>query len=142
MFSEKEVGYLKSQRLARISTVSSKGQPDVVPVAYEFDGEHFWVGSGTQDIFLRTRKYRNVKAGNTKVAIVIDDLESVDPWRPRQIKVYGTADVVDHEGQFGPGKYLRISPGVSWSMGISAPVAGYSDAQSKDAAWRTKTIHT
>jgi pyridoxamine 5'-phosphate oxidase family protein len=45
MFSEPEVTYLKSQRLARIATVSKKGQPDVVPVGLEFDGNIFWVGS-------------------------------------------------------------------------------------------------
>ncbi len=118
MFSEPEVQYLKSQRLARIATVSRKGQPDVVPVAFEFDGKNFYVGSHGQDIFLRTLKYKNVKNGNRLVALTIDDLESVDPWRPRSVKVYGTAEIVDHKGMFGPGKYLRITPTISWSFGI------------------------
>jgi pyridoxamine 5'-phosphate oxidase family protein len=118
LFSEPEVQYLKSQHLARIATVSSKGQPDVVPVAFEFDGKNFFVGSHGQDIFLRTLKYKNVKNGNKLVALTIDDLESVDPWRPRAIKVYGTAEVVDRKGMFGPGKYLSITPKVSWSFGI------------------------
>jgi pyridoxamine 5'-phosphate oxidase family protein len=118
LFSEPEVQYLKSQRLARIATVSSKGQPDVVPVGFEFDGKSFYVGSHSQEIFLRTLKYMNVKNGNRRVALTIDDLESVDPWRPRAIKVYGTAEVVDHKGMFGPGKYLRIAPRISWSFGI------------------------
>jgi len=118
LFSEPEVQYLKSQRLARIATVSRKGQPDVVPVAFEFDGKNFYVGSHGQDIFLRTLKYKNVKNGNRLVALTIDDLESVDPWRPRSVKVYGTAEIVDHKGMFGPGKYLRITPTISWSFGI------------------------
>ena len=118
MFSEPEVQYLKSQHLARIATVSKKGQPDVVPVAFEFDGKHFYVGSHSQDIFHRTLKYMNVKNGNRLVALTIDDLESVEPWRPRAIKVYGTAEVTDHKGMFGPGKYLRITPRISWSSGI------------------------
>ncbi len=118
MFSEPEVQYLKSQRLARIATVSRKGQPDVVPVAFEFDGKNFYVGSHGQDIFLRTLKYKNVKNGNRLVALTIDDSESVDPWRPRSVKVYGTAEIVDHKGMFGPGKYLRITPTISWSFGI------------------------
>ncbi|HEX9196809.1 MAG TPA: pyridoxamine 5'-phosphate oxidase family protein [Candidatus Bathyarchaeia archaeon] len=42
---------MKSQRLARIATVSNKGQPDVVPVGFEFDGQYFWVGSHSRDIF-------------------------------------------------------------------------------------------
>ena len=40
MFSEKEVAYIKSQRLARIATVSKKQQPDVAPVSFEFDGTY------------------------------------------------------------------------------------------------------
>src|SRR6058998_2398221 len=105
-FSEPEIQYLKTQRLARIATVSRDGRPDVVPVAFEYDGVYFYVGSHGQDIFHRTRKYLNVKNGNNHVAIVIDDLESVEPWRPRGIKVYGNADVVERKGMFGPGKYL------------------------------------
>src|SRR6202007_2132965 len=119
MFSEPEVRYLKSQRLARIATVSSKGQPDVVPVGFEFDGKYFWVGSHSQDIFHRTLKYHNVKNGNKLVALTIDDLESIDPWKPRAIKVFGSAEVVVHQGRFGPGKYLRITPKTSWGVGIT-----------------------
>ncbi len=118
MFSEPELQYLKSQRLARIATVSKKGQPDVVPVGLYFDGKYFWVGSYSQDIFHKTLKYLNVKAGNKQVALAIDDLESVDPWRPRMIKVYGTAEIMQHQGQFGPGEYLRVTPKTSWSFGI------------------------
>jgi pyridoxamine 5'-phosphate oxidase family protein len=33
-FSEQETAYLRSQRLARIATVSAGGQPDVVPGIY------------------------------------------------------------------------------------------------------------
>src|SRR6266700_4386267 len=135
MFSEPEVQYLKSQRLARIATVSNKGQPDVVPVAFELDGKDFYVGSHSQDIFHRTLKYKNVKDGNKRVALTIDDLESIEPWRPRAIKVYGTAEVVDHKGIFGPGKYLRISPKVSWSFGVPG-------LKSEGPGWsRVKTVH-
>src|SRR5207253_3615910 len=88
----------------------------VVPVEFEFDGKYFWVGSHTQEIFHRTLKYHNVKNGNKLVALTIDDLESIDPWKPRVIKVYGTAEVLDHQGRFGPGKYLRVTPKTSWSF--------------------------
>jgi pyridoxamine 5'-phosphate oxidase family protein len=117
-FSEPEVQYLKSQRLARIATATPQGKPDVSPVAFEFDGTHFFVGSHSQDIFLSTRKYKNVRDGNKQVALSIDDLESVEPWKPRGIKVNGTAEIVEHKGMFGPGKYLQITPTVSWSWGI------------------------
>lgn len=133
-YSPPEIEYLKSQRLARIATVSKKGQPEVVPVAFEFDGKYFYVGSHGQDIFLRTRKYKSVRDGNSRVGLVIDDLESVDPWKPRGIKLFGTAEVVEHDGMFGPGKYLRITPQTSWSWGIPG-------LKMKKGEWSHKTIH-
>jgi pyridoxamine 5'-phosphate oxidase family protein len=117
-YSEPEVQYLKSQRLARIATASPPGKPDVSPVAFEFDGTHFFVGSHSQEVFLSTKKYKNVRDGNKQVALVIDDLESVQPWKPRGMKVSGTAEIVDHNSMFGPGKYLEIIPTATWSWGI------------------------
>ena len=134
MFSEPEVEYMKTQRLCRFATVSADGQPDVVPLAFEFDGKYFFVGSHSQDIFHKTHKYKNVRDGRTSVALVVDDLESVDPWRPRAIRVYGTAEVVDHKGMFGPGKYLRITPKVSWSFGIKG-------LKLKNGEWGLRTVH-
>lgn len=134
MFSEPEIQYLKSQRLARLATISNKGQPDVVPVGFEFDSTYFWVGSHDQDIFHRTQKYYNVKNGNKLVALVIDDLESVSPWKPRGIKVYGIAEVIEHNGKFGNGNYLRIIPKISWAWGLSG-------IQTTKGDFRLKTIH-
>src|SRR5271157_2666216 len=136
MFSKPEVEYLKTQRLTRFSTVSANGQPDVVPIGLEFDGKkYFYVGSHSQDILPRTRKYKNVKAGKNKVAFVVDDLVSVDPWKVRGIKVFGTAEIVQHEGMFGPGEYLRITPKVSWSWGIEG-------VELKKDEWVLKTKHS
>lgn len=124
MFSEAETNYLKSQRLARIATASAKGTPEVSPVGFEFDGKSFWIGSHDQEIFFRTRRYRNISGGNRRVSLVVDDLLSVDPWRPRGIKVSGTAEVVEHQGIFGPGKYIRITPRVTVSWGVEPPTGG------------------
>jgi pyridoxamine 5'-phosphate oxidase family protein len=55
------------------------------------------------------------------VALAIDNLESVSPWKPRVIRIYGTAEIVEHDGMFRPGEYLRINPNVSWSWGIKGP---------------------
>jgi len=82
-FSQKEIDYLRSQRLARIATASSREegsiQPDVVPVGFDFDGEYFYV-SGIN--LLKSTKYKNVQK-NPRVALVVDDLKSVNPWEPR-----------------------------------------------------------
>jgi pyridoxamine 5'-phosphate oxidase family protein len=118
LLSEPEINYLKSQSLVRIATVSGDGQPDLVPVRLDFDGKYFWIGSNSQEQFFGTRKYKNVNEGDNKVALLVDDLLTVSPWHPRSIRVYGTADVVDHVGKNGPGKYLRITPKITWSNGI------------------------
>jgi pyridoxamine 5'-phosphate oxidase family protein len=114
-FSEEEIEYLRSQRLARIATVSANGQPDVVPVGFDFDGTHLYVGGMDP---ARTRKFRNVQAGNTKVALVVDDLVSTNPWTPRYLRIYGDAELVERAGQFGTGSYMRITPTLSWSFNL------------------------
>lgn len=115
-FTEEEIGYLRSQRLARIATVAGDGQPDVMPVGYQFDGEYFYVGGMNP---AKTRKFRNVRSGNTSVALIIDDLVSVNPWTVRGVRIYGSAELVSRkEGQFGPGQYMRITPTVSWSWNL------------------------
>jgi pyridoxamine 5'-phosphate oxidase family protein len=124
LFSDAETAYLKTQRLARVATASSRGVPEVSPVGFEFDGKYFWIGSHSQEIFPTTRRYRNITGGNPSVSLVIDDLASVDPWRPRGIKVSGKAEMMQHKGMFGEGRYFRITPRVTVSWGIEPPKAG------------------
>jgi pyridoxamine 5'-phosphate oxidase family protein len=115
-FTGEEIAYLRSQRLARIATVSADGQPDVMPVGYQFDRPYFYVGGMNP---VKTRKFGNVRAGNTKVALVIDDLVSVNPWTVRGVRIYGNAELlVREQGQFGPGEYMRITPTASWSWNL------------------------
>jgi pyridoxamine 5'-phosphate oxidase family protein len=114
-FSQPEISFLKSQMLARIATVSKTGEVDVAPVGFEFDGRYFYVGGYDLE---NTRKFKNVKNGNNKTALTIDELVSVNPWRPRGIRMHGEADIVEREGRLGNAKYIRISPKISWSWGI------------------------
>ena len=84
-------------------------------MGYEFDGTHFYVGGMNP---AQTRKFRNVQAGNAKVALVIDDLVSLNPWTPRGMRIYGTAEIVERQGQFGPALYMGITPTVSWRWNL------------------------
>ncbi len=130
MFTENEISYIQSQYLARLATVNGDGQPDVVPVGYEFDGSIFYIGGR----FLpQTRKFKNIQAGRSRIALVIDDLVSVDPWTPRSIRIYGIAEPVERFGRFGEGSYLKITPTLSWSWAIDNESA-YGRPQ--------KTLHT
>jgi pyridoxamine 5'-phosphate oxidase family protein len=116
-FSAEELAYLKSQPVATLATVGTDGRPDASPVGFEYDGTYLWVGGINA---LKTRKFRNVGAGNTKVTLLVDDLPSTDPWTPRYLRIYGEAELVEHEGRFGPGTYLRIAPTTSWSFNLEA----------------------
>ena len=130
IFSQKEIEYLKSQRLARIATAADSTreqgsvQPDVVPVGFDFDGEYLYIGGMN---LLKSTKFRNVTK-NDKVAIVIDDLKSIDPWDPRGIRIYGTADIVTRQGGYmedtdhSSPQYIRVSPKKKWSWGVEEPV--------------------
>jgi pyridoxamine 5'-phosphate oxidase family protein len=114
-FTEEEIAYLRSQPLARIATVAADGQPDVVPVGFEFDGTHFYIGGFDP---AKTRRTKNVRAGNTKIALVVDNLASVRPWSPRYVRVYGTAEIVERQTRFGTAPILKITPEVSWSINL------------------------
>lgn len=124
-FTDDEIAYLRSQPLARFATLSEDGeQPDVVPLAFEFDGTYFWVG-GVGASVLATRKFRNIRAGRRKVALVVDDTVSFDPFIARGIRIYGeAADPIERVGVVGPGIYARVTPKVSWSWNMAGEPAG------------------
>jgi pyridoxamine 5'-phosphate oxidase family protein len=132
MFDETELDYLKTQRLVRIATVGPDGQPDVSPVGFSFDGKHFWVSGRNLS---STRKYKDIVAGCTKVALVIDDLASVDPWRPRGVRVYGEAEIAQHDGHLGPGEYIKVTPTTTWSWGLAQSVGATSGSSMKRTDW-------
>jgi pyridoxamine 5'-phosphate oxidase family protein len=123
-FTDEEIAYLRSQPIARLASLGPKEQPDVVPVGFEFDGADFWIG-GSGESVLRTRKVRNIAAGRDKVALVVDDLVSFDPFIARGIRIYGTAaGPVERVGMVGPGFYLRITPSISWSWNMAGEPVG------------------
>ena len=132
MFTEKEINYIKSQPLGRLATVSVDHQPDNSPVGYEFDGKEFYIGGRN---LIATRKYKNIENGNNRVALVIDDLESINPWKPRGIRIFGTAEIRERTGRLGFGVYIHVIPSVSWSWNVE------SDAFVSGKFTPHKTIH-
>jgi pyridoxamine 5'-phosphate oxidase family protein len=167
VFTEKELAYIRSQPLARLATVNEEGQPDVAAVAFEFDGEAFYVGGM---YMTSSRKYKNAVNAEPKVALIIDDMtfdaavgepptgagpggpppggppqgaggppaggpppggpggmpgDGPPPGAmptPRGIRIYGTAESVERVGRFGPATMLKITPTVSWSWSLEAPM--------------------
>lgn len=114
VFSQAELEYIRSQPLARIGTASPAAKPDVAAVGYDFDGEFFYVSGRRNE---QTRKYWNAKR-NPVASLVIDDLASTRPWRPRGIKIEGTVDFVTRTGYAGEKEYLRIKPTQKRSWGL------------------------
>jgi pyridoxamine 5'-phosphate oxidase family protein len=134
-FTEEEAAYIRSQPLARVATVSADGQPDVVPVGFEFDGTHFWIGGFDPG---KTRRTRNIRAGNEKVALIIDDLASTSPWSPRFVRVYGTVELLDRETKFGTQPVMKITPTISWSANLDGRPLG---ERRDDGSGFRRTVH-
>jgi pyridoxamine 5'-phosphate oxidase family protein len=120
LFSPAEVAYLNSQRLARIATIGSDGQPHVVPVAFRYNPDEDTIDIGGHG-FAQRKKYRDVQR-NPRVAIVVDDMASIEPWRPRMLEVRGEAEVRSTGGEtvmpgFDP-QMFRVRPKRIASLGI------------------------
>lgn len=112
-FTPAELEYLTAERrLARIATADAEGRPQVTPVGMWRVNPDLGTIDVTGRDFASTRKYRNVRA-NPRAAIVVDDIASVDPWRPRAVLVEGPAEAVDV-----PEPLIRITPErvVSWGL--------------------------
>ena len=120
VFTSAEIAYLVSQRLGRLATVGSNGQPHAVPVGFRYNPEHDTIDIGGHG-FARRKKYRDVQL-NPLVALVVDDLASVSPWVVRGIEIRGEAEVLQSGGEtLGPGfdpEMFRIRPRriVSWGL--------------------------
>ncbi|MEV5974662.1 PPOX class F420-dependent oxidoreductase [Streptomyces sp. NPDC051921] len=117
-FSEAERAYLRTQRLGRMATVDPAGQPQANPVGFfpQEDGTVL-VGGGAMG---RTKKWRNLHA-NPKVALVVDDLASVRPWRVRGVEIRGEAELLVGPHRLGPyfsEEVIRIHPRRIHSWGL------------------------
>jgi pyridoxamine 5'-phosphate oxidase family protein len=115
-FTPRELAYLQAERrLARIATVGSDNMPHVAPVGWSYNAEQDTIDVGGHSLE-QTKKYRDVQATG-RAAIVIDDLASTDPWRPRGIEVRGRADALEPA-------LIRIHPERIVSWGIEGEAIG------------------
>lgn len=136
-FTASEIQYLKGQLLARLATTDAEKTPHVVPLGFRVSDDDAAIDVGGVD-FSGSRKYRDMKA-NPRVAIVIDDLPSTDPWTPRGIEVIGTVELhaTGGVGKFGAGRdevWARIVPERVTSWGIEG------HAFSREGGRRTRTV--
>lgn len=97
VFDEREIAYLQSQRLGRLATVGPDGAPHVVPVGFRYNAELRTIDIGGHD-FARRKKWRDVLR-DSRVAFVVDDIASIQPWVVRGIEIRGTADALRTGGK-------------------------------------------
>jgi pyridoxamine 5'-phosphate oxidase family protein len=115
----------QNQPLGRLATVDANGAPQNSSVGVFLDGEtgELIVGGHAMGA---TRKFRNVQA-NAQVALVIDDLVSMDPWTVRGLEIRGTAAAlseVDPPVPFMSREVIGITPTWVAAWGIDPDVPG------------------
>lgn len=115
-----QIEYLTSQLLGRLATAGADGRPHVVPTSFRHNADLGTIDIGGRHV-ATTKKYRDVQA-NPWAAIVVDDLESIDPWTPRMLEIRGPAEAVATGGaDLGPGfgdAFIRLYPEKVNSFGI------------------------
>lgn len=98
-FSDQEAEFLRSQRIGRLATVSPRGWPHVMPVAYSL------LDDGSIEFDADGAKLRNLGA-LSRAALVVDILG------PRRgVAIQGHTEVV------GPER-VRLSPAAVFSWGL------------------------
>jgi pyridoxamine 5'-phosphate oxidase family protein len=126
VFTDRELEYLGERRpelLGRIATVGKDGTPHVVPVGFSYNSDDDAIDVGGMN-FDRTKKFRDARRSG-RAAIVIDDLASTDPWRPRGIEVRGRAEAIGGERPL-----IRIHPERIISWGIESEKIGVRHSRS------------
>ena len=126
-FKSYELDFLRQAELGRLATVQSNGTPQNSPVGFTYNDE-----LGTIDIagyqMSKSQKYRNI-ARNDKVALVVDDITSRDPWRVRCLEIRGTAEQAETAPAHGAAgdaldtAIIRVTPRRIISFGIDDQVS-------------------
>jgi pyridoxamine 5'-phosphate oxidase family protein len=119
-FSSEERAWLASQKLGRLATVSPDGVVGNAPVTF------FVRADDTIDIGgLRmgtTKKFRNVQAGS-RVAFVVDIVDTTKGWNPVYLEIRGTAEALSDVEPPADGfsrEVIKIHP--DWVKSFNLPV--------------------
>jgi pyridoxamine 5'-phosphate oxidase family protein len=136
-FTTAEIGYLEAQRLGRLATIQPDGSPQVKPVGFRYNP-----ALGTIDIrgfrMSASQKFRNVSRDG-RVALVVDDIASTQPWRVRFLEIRGIAEPVQASGHaeyVDDTALIRIHPTRVLSFGIEEP-----PGEPHQTELRTRSLH-
>ncbi|WP_330185201.1 PPOX class F420-dependent oxidoreductase [Nocardia sp. NBC_01503] len=114
-----QIEYLAGQRLGRLATIRPDGSPQNNPVGFRYNA-----ALGTIDIaghsMGASQKFRNLSKED-RIAFVVDDVPSVDPWTVRCLEIRGTAQALRDVETYIPGgtpELIRITPERIIAFGI------------------------
>jgi len=122
IFTASELEYLAAQPLGRLATAQPDGTLQVSPVGFRYNPSTETIDIGGYRM-ATSRKFRNV-AANGRVAFVVDDIVSVQPWRVRCLEIRGYAEAIDHvsdSSTSADSAIIRIHPKRIISFGIDEP---------------------
>lgn len=121
-FKPHEIEFLRNAELGRLATIQANGTLQNSPVGFSYNEQ-----LGTIDIagyqMSKSKKFRNI-AHNDKVAFVVDDITSRDPWRVRCLEIRGTAEQAEVAASHGAAgdaldtAIIRLTPRRIISFGI------------------------
>ncbi len=119
-FTNNELGYLNEQRLGRLATVGSNGNPHVVPVGFRYNSETDTIDIGGHGI-AQSKKWSDI-GRHPRVAFVVDDV--LPPWQPRSIEIIADAERLESGGEefghsFDP-QVIRLHPVkiIAWGIDL------------------------
>src|SRR5882724_8304229 len=126
-FKSHELDFLRDAELGRLATIQPDGTPQNSPVSFTYNES-----LGTLDIagyrMSKSQKFRNI-ARNDKVALVVEDITSRDPWRVRCLEIRGTAEQAEIGPSLGAAgdkldsAIIRVTPKRVISFGIDDQVS-------------------
>lgn len=128
VFTDKEIAYMRGQKLGRLATINPQGQPQVTPVGFRYNPELDVIEIGGHALS-QTQKFRNLQK-HPQVAFVIDDV--LPPWQARGVEIRGTAEPMTAGGKEAFGQLyeadsalIRIKPEqiIGWGLedGVRQP---------------------
>ncbi len=110
VFTKNELDYLQDQRLGRLATVDTAGNPHVVPIGFRYNSETDTIDIGGHNL-AQSRKW-GAAGHHPRIAFLADDV--LPPWQPRSIEILADAELLESGGEaFGRGldpQIIRLHP--------------------------------
>ena len=122
VFFDREIEYLKSQRLGRLATINPAGLPQNSPVGFRYNPDLDVIEIGGR-FLSQSKKFHNILQNPNVAAFVVDDV--LPPWKVRGVEVRGTAVTLPTGGKeiFGANyqadeAIIRITPRqiIGWGL--------------------------